>query len=147
MMLRARVSSVPRNEALNPRTPVSAATPIATDNRTKKNFPREERISRAAILAAERYDILAIAPPPPSSESCQASPGDCPSSTHPTPPAHLAARSAGSHTPPAPDHVSPAPASCPRSGSAAAAAPAHAPHSSYPDFPSAHPPARSAAAE
>jgi hypothetical protein len=53
MMLRARVRSAPRKEELKPRTPVSAATPMATDRMTKKNLPREERISRAAILMAE----------------------------------------------------------------------------------------------
>jgi hypothetical protein len=61
-MLRARVSSVPRNDALNPRTPVNAATPIATDSTTKKNFPRDDRISREAILAAVIQErLLAIA--------------------------------------------------------------------------------------
>ena len=53
MMLRARVSKAPRNDVLNPRTPVSAATPIATERMTKKNLPREDRISRAAIRAAD----------------------------------------------------------------------------------------------
>ena len=53
MMERARMSSVARNDAEKPRTPVSAATPMATESRTKKNLPREERISRAAIFAAE----------------------------------------------------------------------------------------------
>jgi hypothetical protein len=54
MIARALVSRVARKEFENPRTPVSAATPIATDKMTKKNFPRDERISRAAILAADR---------------------------------------------------------------------------------------------
>ncbi len=54
MMERARISRVVRKEAEKPRTPVSAATPMATESRTKRNLPREERISRAAILAAER---------------------------------------------------------------------------------------------
>jgi hypothetical protein len=54
MRLRARFSSVPRKDEENPLTPVSAATPIATERMTKKNFPREECISRAAILAADR---------------------------------------------------------------------------------------------
>jgi hypothetical protein len=50
----ALVSNVARNEELKPRTPVSAATPIATDKMTKKNLPRDERISREAIFEAER---------------------------------------------------------------------------------------------
>ena len=54
MMLRARKRSVARKDEENPRTPVRAATPIATDRTTKKNLPRDERISRAAILMAER---------------------------------------------------------------------------------------------
>jgi len=53
MIDRARVSRVALNEELNPRTPVSAATPIATESITKKNFPRELRISRDAIFAAD----------------------------------------------------------------------------------------------
>ena len=36
-----------------PRTPVRAATPMATDTSTKRNLAREERISRAAMRAAE----------------------------------------------------------------------------------------------
>ncbi len=54
MMERARRSRVVRKDAEKPRTPVRAATPIATESSTKRNLPREERISRAAILAAER---------------------------------------------------------------------------------------------
>ena len=49
MMLRARVSSVPRNEALNPRTPVSAATPIATD----KVWDAPESSSVLALIGGE----------------------------------------------------------------------------------------------
>jgi hypothetical protein len=52
MIDRARSSSVARNDAENPRTPVSAATPIATERITNRNFPRVCRISRAAIFAA-----------------------------------------------------------------------------------------------
>src|ERR1700722_4833730 len=137
MMLRARSSSVPRNEALNPRTPVSAATPIATERITKKNFPRDDRISRAAIFAADRYDRLAIATAPPKPKQKQKqkqkqTPKPIPKSSQSAPHLH---------------HPTPAPALFPRCGSAAAAAPAHALHWSYPDSPSAHPPARSAAAE
>ena len=53
MMERAWFRSSARNEELKPRTPVSAATPMATERMTKKNLPREECISRAAILAAD----------------------------------------------------------------------------------------------
>jgi hypothetical protein len=55
MIERARSSSVARNVDENPRTPVSAATPIATERITKKNFPRDDRISRAAIFTAEPH--------------------------------------------------------------------------------------------
>ncbi len=52
MMERAWVRSVERKEDEKPRTPVRAATPMATERMTKKNLPREERISRAAMRAA-----------------------------------------------------------------------------------------------
>ena len=52
MMLRARRSSVARKAEENPRTPVSAATPIATERMTKANLPREERSSLLAMRAA-----------------------------------------------------------------------------------------------
>src|ERR1700733_12856857 len=60
IMLRARFSNVARNDVEKPRTPVSAATPMATERMTKKNFPREDRISLAAILAAERKERVAM---------------------------------------------------------------------------------------
>jgi hypothetical protein len=53
MMVRASPSSVFWNESLKPRTPVRAATPMATEMITKKNFAREACNSRQAILAAE----------------------------------------------------------------------------------------------
>src|ERR1700722_13924211 len=53
MMVRASPSRVDWNESLKPRTPVSAATPMATDIITKTNFVREACSSRQAILAAE----------------------------------------------------------------------------------------------
>ena len=52
MMARARVRSVERKDAEKPRTPVSAATPMATERMTKRNLPREERSSRDAMRAA-----------------------------------------------------------------------------------------------
>src|SRR5579875_788646 len=52
MMLRARTSSIARKDDEKPRTPVSAATPIATESTTKANLPREERSSRTAMRAA-----------------------------------------------------------------------------------------------
>ena len=52
IMLRACSSSVRANDSLNPRTPVSAATPIATDSSTNRNFALPARSSRHAILAA-----------------------------------------------------------------------------------------------
>ena len=62
-MLRALSNSVVRNADENPRTPVSAATPIATDMITNVNFPREECNSRVAIRAAVPYESLAIYKP------------------------------------------------------------------------------------
>src|SRR5450631_4439062 len=52
MMVRASVSSVRWKDSLNPRTPVSAATPIATDKITKKNFAFDACSSRQAIRLA-----------------------------------------------------------------------------------------------
>ena len=52
MMERARLSRVVRKLELKPRTPVRAATPIATERMTKKKRAREERISREAMRAA-----------------------------------------------------------------------------------------------
>ena len=61
MMERARNSSEERKDAEKPRTPVSAATPMATDSRTKRNLPREECISREAIRAADfQVRVLAM---------------------------------------------------------------------------------------
>ncbi len=54
MMLRALVSSSVRKAAEKPRTPVSAATPIATERTTKANLPSELRVSRNAMRAAVR---------------------------------------------------------------------------------------------
>ena len=51
-MERARSRRVVRKEFEKPRTPVRAATPMATERMTKKNLPREERISRAAMREA-----------------------------------------------------------------------------------------------
>jgi hypothetical protein len=59
-MLRARSVSIDRKAAENPRTPVSAATPIATDSSTNANFPREARSSRIATRAAVANESLAI---------------------------------------------------------------------------------------
>ncbi len=59
-MLRALSSNVVRNADENPRTPVSAATPIATDKITNVNRPREECSSRVAIRAAVPYESPAI---------------------------------------------------------------------------------------
>ena len=42
------------------RTPVRAATPIATDKMTKANLPREERISRVAMREAVRRERLGM---------------------------------------------------------------------------------------
>src|ERR1700679_1649165 len=53
MMVRASPSRVVWNESLKPRTPVRAATPMATDRITKRNFAREACSSRQAIFAAE----------------------------------------------------------------------------------------------
>ncbi len=55
-MLRACSSSVRANDVLNPRTPVSAATPIATDSSTKKNFAFPARSSRHAIRPAVNHE-------------------------------------------------------------------------------------------
>ena len=59
-MLRARNKSVTRNADENPRTPVNAATPIATDKITNVNRPRDECSSRVAIRAAVPYESPAI---------------------------------------------------------------------------------------
>src|SRR5580692_1380859 len=53
MMVLASPSRVDWNESLKPRTPVSAATPMATDRITNTNFVREACSSRQAIFAAE----------------------------------------------------------------------------------------------
>ena len=53
MMVRASPSRVFWKESLKPRTPVSAATPIATDKITNRNLAREACNSRQAIFAAE----------------------------------------------------------------------------------------------
>jgi hypothetical protein len=55
MIDRALFSSVARNDEEKPRTPLSAATPIATESSTNKNLPRDDRISREAIFAAEPH--------------------------------------------------------------------------------------------
>src|SRR5215469_2595740 len=52
MSERASVESVLRKLSLNPRTPTRAATPMATDNTTKPNFPGADLRSRHAIAAA-----------------------------------------------------------------------------------------------
>src|SRR6516225_4695981 len=49
---RASVESVCRKLSLNPRTPTSAATPMATDSTTKPNLPGADFKSRHAIAAA-----------------------------------------------------------------------------------------------
>ncbi len=62
MIERARKSSDLRKDDEKPRTPESAATPIATESSTNRNLPRDERISRDAIFAAEpQLSALAIA--------------------------------------------------------------------------------------
>jgi hypothetical protein len=58
MIDRARSSSVVRNDDENPRTPESAATPIATESSTNTNLPRDDRISRDAIFAADPHERL-----------------------------------------------------------------------------------------
>src|SRR4051812_17744608 len=55
---RASVDSVRRKLSLNPRTPTSAATPMATDNTTNPNFPGADLRSRQPIAAA-RFQLRA----------------------------------------------------------------------------------------
>src|ERR1700751_2358359 len=52
MSERASVDSVRRKLSLKPRTPTSAATPIATDNTTNPNLPGADFRSRQAMAAA-----------------------------------------------------------------------------------------------
>src|SRR5215472_15819667 len=52
MSERASVDSVRRKLSLKPRTPTSAATPMATDKTTKPNLPGADLRSRHAIAAA-----------------------------------------------------------------------------------------------
>src|SRR3954465_13512763 len=49
---RASVDRVRRKLSLNPRTPTSEATPMATDKTTKPNFPGADLRSRQPIAAA-----------------------------------------------------------------------------------------------
>src|SRR5881398_3269261 len=55
---RASIESVRRKLSLNPRTPTSAATPMATDNTTKPNLPGADLRSRHPIAAA-RFQLRA----------------------------------------------------------------------------------------
>src|SRR5271165_2915040 len=55
---RASVDSVRRKLSLNPRTPTSAATPMATDNTTKPNLPGADFRSRQPMAAA-RFQLKA----------------------------------------------------------------------------------------
>src|SRR5260370_41683430 len=52
MSERAWVARVRRKLSLNPRTPTSAATPIATESTTKPNLPGADFRSRQAMAAA-----------------------------------------------------------------------------------------------
>ena len=57
---RPQSSSVAREtKTRSPRTPVSAATPIATESITNKNLPRDDRISRAAIFVPPNPSLIA----------------------------------------------------------------------------------------
>src|SRR5579863_586987 len=71
MSERASVDSVRRKLSANPRTPTSAATPIATDNTTNPNFPGADFRSRQAIAAA-RFQPRARLLPRGSPESAMA---------------------------------------------------------------------------
>ena len=65
MMERARSNSEVRKDAEKPRTPVRAATPIATERSTNRNLPRDACISREAILPADlQVSALAMVYPP-----------------------------------------------------------------------------------
>src|SRR5580700_11018898 len=55
---RASVPSVRRKLSLKPRTPTSAATPMATESTTKPNLPGADFRSRQAIAAA-RFQLNA----------------------------------------------------------------------------------------
>ena len=55
---RASVEKVRRKLSLNPRTPTSAATPIATESTTKPNLPGADFRSRHAMAAA-RFQLRA----------------------------------------------------------------------------------------
>src|SRR4051794_25708079 len=55
---RASADSVRRKLSLNPRTPTSAATPIATDRTTKPNLPGADLRSRQPMAAA-RFQLRA----------------------------------------------------------------------------------------
>ncbi len=58
MSERASVVSVRRKLSLKPRTPTSAATPMATDSTTNANLPGADFKSRQAIAAA-RFQVNA----------------------------------------------------------------------------------------
>src|SRR5215472_15415361 len=55
---RASIDSVLRKLSLNPRTPTSAATPMATDNTTNPNLPGADFKSRQPMAAA-RFQLSA----------------------------------------------------------------------------------------
>src|SRR5579863_3657793 len=55
---RASLDSVRRKLSLNPRTPTSAATPMATDNTTNPNLPGADFRSRQPMAAA-RFQLRA----------------------------------------------------------------------------------------
>ena len=62
MMLRACSRSACWNDWLNPRTPVSAATPTATDRSTNRNFVFPARSSRHAIFPAVAHGRACLRP-------------------------------------------------------------------------------------